>query len=467
MRTVLVSLASAALTSAALAGTAAPPAVAANAPPIWAWGNDEHGELGDGTFAQRSSPVYTADVLGGAEITQIVAGGGVSAALLSNGTVWTWGDNFFGALGNGSTGGSSATPGQVPGLTGITQVAISYNGSDLFALGAGGVVWGWGLNGDGQLGNGTTSPSALPMQVPGLAGINQIAPGPTYTLALRSNGTVLAWGDNADGQLGDGTRTQHRTPVPVPGLNGIVQVSANDPSFAVRFTGIVFAWGSNGNNTGVLGLGATGDVAIPTQIPGLAGITHLAATGDHVLALANSGTVYAWGANGAGELGDGTTTNRSTPEPLSLGGVIKVAAGLGSSAAVRSDGTLLTWGDNGYGELGVGTCCRVSNPVPAQVTSLASVSQVAVGDEWMLAVGTQAPPPPLAVVPNLGGDSRSQASQSLGAVGLVLGTVGSVVDNSCNNLGTVLSQNPAAGSHVSLGSAVSITIGVPPKHPCP
>jgi alpha-tubulin suppressor-like RCC1 family protein len=405
--------------------------------------------------------------LSGAEITQIVAGGGTSAALLSNGTVWTWGDNFFGTLGNGSTGGSSTTPGQVPGLGGITQLAISFNGGDLFALGPGGVVWGWGLNGEGQLGNGTTSPSALPMQVPGLTGINQIAPGPTYALALRSNGTVLAWGDNADGQLGDGTTTQRRTPVQVPGLTGIVQVSANDPSFAVRFTGTVFAWGRNGNDTGVLGLGATGDVATPTQIPGLAGITHLAATGDHVLALANSRTVYAWGANGAGQLGDGTTTNRSTPEPLSLGGVIKIATGLGSSAAIRSDGTLLTWGGNGYGELGVGTCCRVSNPVPAQVTSLASVSQVAVGDGWMLAVATQAPPPPSAVVPNLSGDTRSQASQSLQAAGLVLGTVNTVVDNSCNNLGTVLSQSPAAGAHVNPGSAVSITIGAPPKHPCP
>ena len=115
----------------------------------------------------------------------------------------------------------------------------------------------------------------------------------------------------------------------------------------------------------------------------------------------------------------------------------------------------------------MGTCCSVTNPVPAQVISLASVSQVAVGDGWMLAVATQAPPPPSAVVPNLSGDTRSQASQSLQAAGLVLGTVGSVVDNFCNNLGTVLAQNPAAGAHVSLGSAVSITIGAPPKHPCP
>jgi len=163
----------------------------------------------------------------------------------------------------------------------------------------------------------------------------------------------------------------------------------------------------------------------------------------YTLALRSNGTVLAWGANGAGQLGDGTTTNRSTPEPLALGGVIKIAAGLGSSAAIRSDGTLLTWGGNGYGELGVGICCRVSNPVPAQVTSLASVSQVAVGDEWMLAVGTRAPPPPLAVVPDLSGDSRSQATQSLQAVGLVLGT------------------------DINLGSAVSITVGAPPKHARP
>jgi alpha-tubulin suppressor-like RCC1 family protein len=119
--------------------------VASNPPSIWAWGNNSSGELGNGTFTQHSSPVHTADVFSGAEITQIVAGGSISAALLSNGTVWTWGDNFFGVLGNGSTGGSHPMPGQVPGLSGITQLAISYNGSDIFALGPGGVVWGWGL----------------------------------------------------------------------------------------------------------------------------------------------------------------------------------------------------------------------------------------------------------------------------------------------------------------------------------
>jgi beta-lactam-binding protein with PASTA domain len=108
--------------------------------------------------------------------------------------------------------------------------------------------------------------------------------------------------------------------------------------------------------------------------------------------------------------------------------------------------------------------------VPTPVTSLASVSQVAVGFGYMTAVATQASPPPptFAVVPNLSGDSRSQASQDLHAAGLVLGTVRTVVDNTCDHLGTVLGQSPAAGTHISLGSAVSITVGVPPtKHPCP
>ena len=163
LRTVLAGLASVALAAAVLAGTATPPSLASSAPNIWAWGNGPTGELGDGSYDHWDFPVRTAQALAGAEVTQLVAGGGTSAALLSKGTVWTWGDNFWGELGNGSTGDSRTTPGQVPGLSGITQIAISYNGTHMFALGPGCVVWGWGLNDFGQLGNGTTrQPRVLP-----------------------------------------------------------------------------------------------------------------------------------------------------------------------------------------------------------------------------------------------------------------------------------------------------------------
>ena len=465
-------LAAAGATAAALAGTAAPslasPALnlAASSPlSIWAWGEDSEGQLGNFTSFQSTSPDQVGGVLAGADVTQVAAGGENSAVLLSNGTVWAWGNNTFGLLGTGSTGGDSDTPGQVPGLSGITQIAIESNGSDSFAVGKGGVVWSWGVNTDGQLGDGTTSPSAIPMQLSGLTGITQVAAGPQYTLALRSDGTVWAWGANGGGQLGDGTTTERHTPVQVSGLTGITQVANGSASYALRNDGTVFAWG-NGSQ-GLLGLASGASVPTPVKVPGLSGITRLADGGDHAFALTSSGTVLAWGSNSSGQLGDGTTTSHSTPEALSLSGITKIAATFSHNAAIRSDGTLLTWGDDSQGQLGNGTCCTTVNPNPVPVPSLASVSQVAIGLDFMLALGSPPPPPVVVAVPDLSGESQATATHNLQAAGLVLGSVGTVTDNSCNNIGLVLSQSPAAGTRVNQGSAVSITVGKRPTHPCP
>ena len=206
-------------------------------------------------------------------------------------------------------------------------------------------------------------------------------------------------------------------------------------------------------------------------MPGLTGITQVASDGGSTLAVAGpGGQVWAWGDNSSGQLGDGTTTSRLTPEQLALTGITQVAIGIGSggsgegnSAAVRWDGTLWTWGDNTVGELGTGTCCSKVNPVPVQVTAVRGVSQVSVGYAQDLAVGSSA----YATVPGLSGDTTAQASQALNAAGLVLGTVSTAVDNSCTYIGTVMSQNPAAGSSAYRGSAVSVTIGKRPPHPCP
>jgi alpha-tubulin suppressor-like RCC1 family protein len=398
-------------TAAVLAAGMAVPAEAAPAGPgLFGFGNNEWGQLGDGTVTQRNSPVPVGG-LAGATVTQVSAGGATSAAVRSDGTAWVWGDNFYGQLGRGTVGGSWPWPNGVPYLYGgITQVAVSSGGGDVYAVQQG-VVKGWGLNGQGQLGNGTTADSTGPVLVAGLSGIVQVSAGPDYALALRNDGTVWAWGGNENGQLGTGNTTRHLIPVRVPGLTGITQVSASGSSFAVR----------------------------------------------------SDGTLFTWGGNDAGQLGDVTTTQRLRPELTTLVGIAQIAASAFQSAAVRSDGTLLTWGSNSRGGLGQGTCCVSSNPVPAPVTSLRQVSQVALGGDYGLAVGSSA----FVAVPSLAGDTTAVAAQQLQAVGLVLGTVNTAVDNTCNHLGTVMSQSPLAGTTVSFGSAVSVTVGTPSAHSCP
>lgn len=441
------------------AGTAAS-AVAAAAPGAYAFGYNPWGELGDGTRAEQVLPVPVSGLPG--TVRQLSAGAATSAALLSDGTVWTWGDNTFGALGNGTSGGSVSTPQRVAGLSGITQIAVGTGDRDIYAVRSDGSLWAWGDNGAGELGNGTTVSHFNPIQVPGLTGISQMSAGPDYALALRSDGTVRAWGNNSNGYLGDGTTTSRLAPVQVRGLTGISQVSASGASFAVRSDGTLFAWGLNAD--GVLGMQG-GFFVTPAAVPGLSGVRKVASNGTATLAVVGiGGRVWAWGDNTHGVLGDGSTTSRLNPEPLGLSGITQVAVSIGwNSAAVRSDGTLWTWGDNSDGELGIGNDSTLWIPVPVQVTALAAVSQVSVGVRDVLAIGS----PTFAFVPDLSGDTTARATQALQAAGLVLGTVRSVVDNSCNDIGTVMSQNPVAGTRVSLGSPVSITIGTRPPRPCP
>ena len=260
----------------------------ATGPGVFGFGNNDDGQLGNGTVTTRTlGPVSGLP----ASVKQIAAGGSTSAALLPDGTVWTWGDNEYGLLGNGTTNFPASTPQQVPGLTGITQIAVAVLGEDAFAVGSGGSVWAWGRNLHGQLGNGTTVNRYSPAPVPGLTGITQVSAGPGYTLALRSDGTVWAWGENDGGQLGDGTKTDHLVPEQVPGLSGITQVLASGVSFAVRSDGTVLDWGF-----GYLGNGAEpAPPSRPKPVPGLTGITQVASDGGHTLALRSDGTVWAWG----------------------------------------------------------------------------------------------------------------------------------------------------------------------------
>lgn len=206
--------------SAALAvpAVAAPAAAAPGSRQVlYTLGSNTFGELGDGTITASTSPVLVSGLPG--TVRQVAAGWETSAALLTNGTVWTWGNNYYGGLGYGYIGGTASTPQQVPGLSGITEIAMSSEGNG-YAVSANGSLWAWGDNADGNLGDGTTTSHLTPEQVPGLTGIASVVASNT-SFALTSSGTADSWGSNTFGNLGTGTSAAYTTsPARLPGLTG-------------------------------------------------------------------------------------------------------------------------------------------------------------------------------------------------------------------------------------------------------
>ncbi len=289
---------------------------------VWGWGKNSGGQLGDGTTVERTSPVRVVGLTGG---SAVAGGWDHSLALRDDGTVWAWGANYAGQLGDGTTT-SSLVPVQVPGLAGI--VAIAANRSQSFAVGGDGTLWAWGYNGYGQLGDGTTTDRWSPVAV--LSSVTAVAAGYLHTLALRSDGTVWAWGANYFGQLGLGTQTPFEpTPQLVAALPPATAVGAGyDHSLTVAADGSVYAWGYNQ-------YGQAADpslveaVLAPRQVPGLSGIVAVAGGLYHSLALGANGRVYGWGSDAHGQLGDGTANLEAQAAPtLGLAkGVDSIASG--------------------------------------------------------------------------------------------------------------------------------------------
>jgi alpha-tubulin suppressor-like RCC1 family protein len=438
---------------------AAPEASAALAPPsAFAWGDNELGQIGNGSRAtvEFDSPL---PVILPAAVKQVAASPDefASAAVLATGKVEVWGSNAYGEAGPDAPN-PSLSPQVISGLTGIIQVAVG--GGHVLALDSDGTVWSWGNNTYGQLGNGTTSSlpysNPSPVPVPGINGIVQIAAGGGFSLALRGDGTVYAWGLNSSGQLGDGTTVSRDAPEALPALAGEVAklIAGDQTSYAIRPDGMLLSWGSNSG--GLLGRGPTpGFPATPAVVPGLTGVTQVASSAAATLAVASpAAAMWAWGPNSGGESGDGTTTARATPEQTSLSGVARVAVGGLMGAAALSTGTLMTWGENQDGQLGQGSHDASVHATPAPVRTLAGVSQVALSYFSGLAVGSPAPR-----IPSLIGQSQADAAQTLQAAGFVLGRVSTVVDITCEYLGEIKSQSPAAGTLDPPGTAVAVAIG--------
>ncbi|RKG89192.1 hypothetical protein D7W82_07985 [Corallococcus sp. CA049B] len=332
---------------------------------VWAWGSNSVGQLGDGTTTDRTTPVQVQGLTG---VTAIHAGKHHSVAFKQDGTVWAWGSNQSGQLGDGTTT-NRTTPVQVQGLTGVAT--LHAGGDHTVVLKQDGTVWAWGNNFEGELGDGTTTYRKQPVRVTGLTGVTALGIGSGHTVALKQDGTLWAWGFNSVGQVGDGTKVNRTTPVRVAGLTGVAAVYAGSGhSFALKQDGTLWAWGFN--NAGQLGDGTTADRTSPVrvQLSGLTGMTALVASGDpdtdshHTVILRQDGTVWAWGNNSSGQLGDGTTIRRATPVQVQgLTGVNTLAAGGNHTVAVKQEGSVWAWGSNSSGQLGDGTTTQRTTPV--------------------------------------------------------------------------------------------------------
>jgi alpha-tubulin suppressor-like RCC1 family protein len=316
--------------------------------------------LSDGSTTSSSVP---ADIVGlGAGVTAVSAGLGYSCAVAAAGALRCWGNNVYGQLGNGSTT-SSAVPVGVAGLgAGVTGISAGWSHSCAVTLA--GAVKCWGHNAFGELGDGTTSDSAVPVGVVGLgSGVIAVSVGEFHSCAVTRTGGVKCWGYNSDGELGHGTTTHSSVPVDVVGLGSAgVAVSAGAyHSCAVTASGAVSCWGRNPN--GELGHGTTTDSSVPVGVVGLgSGALGVSASRSLSCAVTSAGAVKCWG---HGELGTGATTQSLVPvDVVGLGaGAVAVSAGGNHSCARTSAGAVRCWGDNSKGELGVAATAGSAVPV--------------------------------------------------------------------------------------------------------
>lgn len=332
---------------------------------IWAWGDNFCGKIGDGTTVSKSSPV---SVVGGFTDWCQVSSGGSTLAVRANGTLWAWGANNYGQLGDGTTVAKSSPVSVVGGFTDWCQVAQG----GFFSLGlrTNGTAWGWGNNIRGQLGDGTTFNQSSPVSViGGFTDWTRLEAASTRSsFGLRTNGTLWSWGCNSYGQLGDGTITSRLSPVSVVGgFTNWCQVSSGyKHTLGLRTNGTLWAWGYNGFNNGRLGDGTITDRSSPVSVIG--GFTdwcRVSAGYANSFAIRTNGTLWSWGSNFSGSLGDNSVINKCSPISV-VGGFTdwcQLSTVGSTSQGIRTNGTIWAWGSNSSGDIGDGTTVARSSPV--------------------------------------------------------------------------------------------------------
>jgi hypothetical protein len=417
----------------------------------FSWGNNEFGQLGDGTNIDSNVPVT---VSGSINFIAITGGIFHSLSVLSDGLVRAWGANYSGQLGDGTLNDSNILE-TVMSLMNAIEVAAGVFHS--LALLSDSTVRAWGDNFSGQLGDGTFNNSTVPVSVIGLTDAIAITAGLNHSLALLNDGTVRSWGGNFFGQLGNGTDTTSNVPVTVLGLSNVVAISAGGGhSLALLADETVRAWGENSN--GELGDGTTIDRSTPVQVKGTGGagflnkVTAIAAGEFHSLALLNDGRVLAWGSNEYGQLGDGTNTDSNVPVQVkgtggsgAINNVAAVAAGGFHSLALLKNGTVLAWGNNESGQLGDGS--NTDSTLPVTVSELKNSSIIAGGGDHSLDIQLPTPPPTPSIICPADIIQLNDPGQSGAIVNFPLPSV----SDQCPDGSTVFCT-PASGSFFPMGT---------------
>ncbi|MGA4837444.1 RCC1 domain-containing protein [Streptomyces sp. G45] len=314
-------------------------------------------------------------------------------------TVTSWGAGIVGQLGNG-TMTDSATPTAVTDLLrgDVKKISAggtsSENGFALALASSGGTVRSWGHNASGQLGNSTHAAQKVPVKVPNLPPIKDVAAGGEHAVALDEHGQVWSWGDNSYGQLGNGRNGDNRSvPARVQGMPGVTQVASGcDFSLALLTNGKVYAWGRG--IYGQLGNGSRDSSTVPRQVTGLPKVSSIAAGCHHALAVtasedgddAGKNVVKSWGYNIYGQLGNSSTASSATPVDVDwLEGVSTVHAGAWHNYAVMNGGAVWGWGHNQYGQLldedetFDGETYRTNRTAPIEIPELRNLTKLAAG----------------------------------------------------------------------------------------
>ena len=297
-----------------------------------------------------------------------------SCAVLSTSSVMCWGMNSEGQLGDGTVTARNS-PVSVSGN--LQAIGISTGHYHSCAVTQNRTVQCWGENGRGQLGNGTTNPSNTPVNVSGLTNVASVSLGRDRSCALIQDGTVRCWGLNDVGQLGDGSITNRTTPVSVSGLTGVISLSLGDDHSCALLTGnTVRCWGLNSSGQ----LGDTSITSRRTSVPvsGLSNVASISTGSSHSCAVLTTGFVRCWGWNGSGQLGDSTELQRNAPVSVpALSGIKSISTGSSHTCAVDSVGSLTCWGENGFGQLGNGSTSP--SYTPQSVTGLLGAVDIFLG----------------------------------------------------------------------------------------